>query len=206
MKRRDYIWTNNFAYAVGLIAADGNLSKDGRHIIFTSKDLELVEKFKKALNLNVKISQKSRDRSKRKIYYFVQFSDVNLYRFLLEIGLMPNKSKKVKNVSIPEVFFFDFLRGLIDGDGNINVFFHPQSKLPQLKVRIISASSEFIFWLKNAILQYGISGFLTKGNGVKVLVYAKHESIALLNLIYYPSVELSLGRKRERAKPFLRVW
>ncbi len=39
-------WSPELAYAIGLLVADGCLSKDGRHIDFTSKDLELVESFK----------------------------------------------------------------------------------------------------------------------------------------------------------------
>ena len=51
-------WSPNFAYAIGLLATDGCLYNDGRHISFVSKDLELVEMFKKILGLEVKISAK----------------------------------------------------------------------------------------------------------------------------------------------------
>ncbi len=40
-----YRWNANLAYAVGLIAADGCLSKDGRHIILVSKDIEQLLDF-----------------------------------------------------------------------------------------------------------------------------------------------------------------
>src|SRR5687768_5212863 len=36
-------WTSALAYAVGLIATDGNLSGDGRHIAIPSKDIDLLE-------------------------------------------------------------------------------------------------------------------------------------------------------------------
>jgi len=38
-------WTNELAYAAGLIATDGCLVDDGRHIAFTSKDHDLMETF-----------------------------------------------------------------------------------------------------------------------------------------------------------------
>ncbi len=44
-------WTANLAYAVGLITTDGCLSKDGRHIDLTSKDLEQCELSKTKLNI-----------------------------------------------------------------------------------------------------------------------------------------------------------
>ena len=50
-------WSSDMAYAVGLMATDGHLSIDGRHLDLTSKDVEQLENFKKALDLNCKISQ-----------------------------------------------------------------------------------------------------------------------------------------------------
>jgi hypothetical protein len=39
----DFEWAPKLAYAVGLIATDGNLSKDGRHLVRTSEDKALLE-------------------------------------------------------------------------------------------------------------------------------------------------------------------
>ena len=38
-------WSPQFAYAIGLLVSDGNLSPDGRHINFTTTDVELIELF-----------------------------------------------------------------------------------------------------------------------------------------------------------------
>ena len=75
-------WCAELAYAIGLIATDGNLSKDGRHINFTSKDKQLAGLFAKCLNLQTKITMKGNGFGKEKKYYFVQFGDKNFYRFL----------------------------------------------------------------------------------------------------------------------------
>ncbi|MCX6743614.1 MAG: hypothetical protein NT116_05255, partial [Candidatus Parcubacteria bacterium] len=99
---------------MGLITTDGNLSPDGRHLHFTSKDLELAALFKKILGLTNKIGKKSRGGDEEKKYYVVQFGDINFYRFLLSIGLMPNKSKILGSLKIPDRYFKDFLRGCID--------------------------------------------------------------------------------------------
>lgn len=42
-------WNNNFAYAIGVIATDGNLSPDLRHLHITSKDQEMLINCKKML-------------------------------------------------------------------------------------------------------------------------------------------------------------
>lgn len=111
------IWSANFAYVIGLLTTDGNLSKDGRHIIFVSKDLEQINNFKEILKLSNKTMAKKSTYNPNGKYYQVQFGNVNLYRFLLSIGLFPNKSKTIKEVGVPDRYFADFLRGHLDGDG-----------------------------------------------------------------------------------------
>lgn len=54
-------WSAELAYVIGFLATDGNLSPDGRHINFTTKDYELVFLVKKFLKLSNKIAKKSRE-------------------------------------------------------------------------------------------------------------------------------------------------
>ncbi len=200
-------WSPQFAYAIGLITTDGNLSKDGRHMNMTSKDIDLIMVFKKCLGLSNTIGRKSRGKSKEKKYFQVQFGDINFYNFLVSIGLSPAKSKTLSPLNIPDDYFSDFLRGCIDGDGSIGVFRHPESEHGQLRVRLCSASRNFLQWVKDKISSiYSIEGgWVETKNSISVLVYAKADSIKLLNFVYYPEVDYYLKRKYERARPFLRV-
>ena len=59
-------WTGGLAYIIGLITSDGCLSKDGRHIDFTSKDLDQIQNFTKILGLNNKIGIKKTNLTKLK--------------------------------------------------------------------------------------------------------------------------------------------
>ncbi|MCL5435596.1 MAG: hypothetical protein M1275_00770, partial [Patescibacteria group bacterium] len=111
-------WSSNLAYAVGLIATDGCLYKDGRHLAFISKDYDLVCQFKELLGLNNKIAKKPSGFVKGGYGHWVQFGDVNFYNFLLSIGLTPAKSKTLGPLKIPDRYFFDFIRGHFDGDGS----------------------------------------------------------------------------------------
>src|SRR3989344_5404579 len=120
-------WSPNFAYAIGLLTTDGNLSPDGRHIELTSKDLEQLENFMKCLKIQNKIGQKISGFTKRKTTR-IQFGDINFYKFLLSIGLMPNKSKTMGRIQIPDAYFFDFLRGHFDGDGTFYSYWDPRWK------------------------------------------------------------------------------
>lgn len=117
-------WSNSFAYAIGLLVADGSLSKDRRHIVFVSKDREQVLNFCRALNINQIYS--TYKGGKNTYAYRVQIGDVLFYNFLSKIGLTPNKSLSIKKVKIPEKYFFHFVRGCFDGDGSVYSYFDPR--------------------------------------------------------------------------------
>jgi len=57
LKKVQVKWTPNFAYAIGLITSDGNLSPDGRHLNLTSKDREIVVMFKDCLGIGIDVSK-----------------------------------------------------------------------------------------------------------------------------------------------------
>lgn len=198
-------WSSDFAYAIGLITTDGSLSRDGRHIDLTSKDKEMVENFKRCLGIDNKIGRKARGGSTDKKYYRVQFGDIVFYKFLLSIGLGPAKSKTISALKIPNKQFRDFLRGCLDGDGNINVQSHPESKHPQLRIRITSASEKFLVWLKIEIENRTDikGGWVRPVRRAYELSYGKSDSIKFLTYIYYDSPKSYLTRKYLRAKPFL---
>jgi hypothetical protein len=110
-------WSPDFAYAIGLIATDGNLSANKRTINFTSKDECLVILIKKCLGVSNKITHKARGGETVKKYSVIQIGDVIFYRFLESIGLTTKKSKTISSINIPDKYFLDFLRGHFDGDG-----------------------------------------------------------------------------------------
>lgn len=51
-----YAWSPELAYATGLIATDGSLSSDNRHVSLTSSDIQLLNTFRTCLNLKNKIT------------------------------------------------------------------------------------------------------------------------------------------------------
>ena len=194
------VWNSDFAYGVGLITTDGCLSPDKRHIEFSSKDLELVTSFKKCFNLTNKICKKSRGGFPRKLYHRVQFGNVHLYKFLMSIGLSSRKSKIIKALQIPDSIFADFLRGVIDGDGSIGYFMHPESKKKQFRIRIASASKIFLEWLRiklRVILK--TKGSIKKYPRCYELCYYKADSLKIANFIYYRKNLRSLKRKQNIA-------
>ena len=195
-------WSSNLAYAIGLLASDGNLSNDGRHISFKSADKELVETFKSTLNLKNTVGKSARGGEQIKKYFYVGFVDIVFYSFLNRIGLTSAKSKTIKSVDVPEKFFRDFLRGLFDGDGTFYTFW--DTRWPNsfaFKIAFASASIAFVKWLKEKLSQrYAVRGYTHKGAGVFNLEYSKGDTKILFATMYYQDGLPCLERKYLKLK------
>lgn len=198
-------WSPNLAYATGLITTDGNLSGDGRHISFVSKDLEQIENFQQALGLSNKIGTTISGTGSK--CYRIQFSDVDFYHWLVSIGLCAAKSSTLGPIVIPIEFFAHFLRGHLDGDGSLYEYNDPRWPTSYLcYTSFVSASQQHIAWLQNTIEMWlNIRGHITKAKNFSVyqLKYAKQESKMLLPALYYPDHGLALSRKKEKALKML---
>jgi len=201
------IWSDNFAYVIGIIATDGNLSPDLRHICITSKDYELVLNCKTYLNLQNKIGRKAREVSQDKKYYILQFGDKSFFEFLQSIGITPKKSKTIGALKIPEKYFPSFFLGCIDGDGCISISSHPESRQPQSKIRIYSASTDFLEWLlkKCTKIIKTSGGSIMEFPNVRVscLSFGKNDSKNIIRKIYSKNT-ICLSRKRKIAMEVLK--
>ncbi len=214
----NYRWTPELAYAVGLIATDGNLSKDKRHILFTTTDLQLAKIFKKCLGLKNKIMVTPPSGFGKKLAYRINFGNVKFYRWLIKIGLAVNKTHLIKRMGIPERYFADFLRGHIDGDGSIftyndryMVYKNKRYSYDRLYTNFISTSPNHIKWLRSKIkkilnMQGALSFYLKRNRKFPIwqLRFAKYDSLKLLSWIYYKPKLPCLNRKRIIADRFLK--
>ena len=201
-------WSHKLAYAIGLLASDGCLSKDRRHIDLTSKDVEQLENFMTCLEIKNKIGQKLAGH-KKGVYFRVQFGDVALYKFLLSVGLTPAKSKTLGALSIPKKYFFDFLRGSFDGDGSFYSYYDPRWRSSFMYYTVfVSASNDHIEWLREVLAQtLGVKGHISQDGRkrTKQLKYAKRESLKILKNMYYSDTVVCLSRKRLKIQKALTI-
>ena len=198
-------WSPNFAYAIGLIASDGWLSKGTYRIGFGSKELEMMTNFILALGLKNKLGRHARGGEKDKRYFYINFKSKLFYNFLLTIGLTPTKSHTIGPLAIPDQFFGDFLRGLFDGDGTFYSFKDPRWPNSFLyKTSFASASKYFLTWLKKKTTKlYDVKGYLHQGAGVMNLEYTKRDSAKLFEAMYRREDILFLSRKYRKMKTAL---
>ncbi len=210
-------WSAALAYALGLLATDGGLT-GGDTVAFKSKDRELVETLRSCLGAAAPIRPNAGLQR-------IQMGDVRFYDWLESIGVTSRKSLTLGAVAVPSEFFFDLVRGLLDGDGSVlvqevtpNPRRYPLHRYQQLRVRFHCASPRHLDWLRAELLaRLGIVGWIytNRGSGlarVHVLQYSKHESITLLETLYAVDGAPRLDRKwstwndfRVRGRP-TRIW
>ena len=213
----DFVWTPELAYIIGLLVTDGCLSKDGRHIIMRSSEKSLLKTFKKCLKIKNKIGKTKKGKI---VSYRIQFGNTQFYNWLLKIGLTPAKTYTINKIKIPELYFKDFLRGHLDGDGNIlfykdhyNFYKGRNYNNQRVFVRFISASKKHLNWLRQEIIKLvGVKGAFIMNRPKSMnrvfmyeIKFAKKESIKLLKWIYYKKDIPCLKRKRNIAERAIKM-
>lgn len=214
-KKGKPLWTSELAYAVGLIATDGCLYNDGRHIALVSKDTQQLQNLKKCLGLRVKVGMHhgrkgiSSDMNRR-----VQWGDITFYNFLQDIGVTPKKSLTLGKILVPDELFFDFLRGSFDGDGCFYSYFDPRWKSSfMFYLTFSSASRAHIAWLQKSLYRLAdVSGHISisrprkkREAGMQSLRYAKREALLVLRRMYHEHSSVCLTRKRLKIEKALRI-
>lgn len=193
-------WSSDLAYAVGLLVTDGSLSKDGRHIVLVSKDSEQLTNFSRAIGKRQLPVDKTKSGYTGKYVPRIQFSDVVLYRFLLGIGLKPNKTKTIGEILVPEEYLFDFLRGHHDGDGYFYSYFDPRWVSSFMYyLSFTSSSKRHIEWIRARLKSsIGVWGHITRDQKKTVynLKYAKKEGLKILKRMYDDKEAICLSRKK----------
>ena len=180
------------------------MSSDNRNIVITSKDRKFLYQVREVLHLQVKLGRKSRSTEKEKKYSVLQFGDVCFYQFLQNIGLTKRKSLTLSCLKIPDQYFHDFLRGVIDGDGSIQKWRHATNGNMQWSLRIVSGSPFFLPWIKGKIKKImDIDGKIyivrrsERKNPLYILKYGKFAAKVILRICYYNG-GLALQRKLKK--------
>ena len=193
------------AYWLGYLAADGNINKSLCKCSLTSKDLEIIERFKKSISSEHKITTCTiKDKRTNNIskFHIIQITNGNFVSHLVKLGITPNKADYFKVPEINEELLHYFFAGLFDGDGHVGI-----RKLNKPRISLIS-TKEVLLFLQN----YLINNFLisatklqkitqNKKNVWKLLLYK--DSLLFLNWIYSDKNFNYLSRKYEKYITFV---
>jgi hypothetical protein len=202
--KKDYAWNPEIAYLAGLIASDGCLINDGRHLNITSKDIEIIDHFRQILGVKSKVSIKSGQYGTTAFH--LTFSNVAFYDFLLAAGLTPAKSKTIGKLILPDKYYAEFLRGYFDGDGTVYGYWDKRWRSSFMYYcEFVSASHDFLLWLQsmNSLLLGASAGKIKPGTRAFRLVYAKKDSQTLFYCMYRDKNVPLLSRKHLKFVDFI---
>lgn len=120
--------TEEKAYILGFICADGHIEKDRLNITVSVRDRDILEKIRSAMYSNHPIKEVQRmnpyKRTNRSTLTLVELviGSVKLVKPLFDMGLTTNKTYTLSGdilKYVPKYLMRDFLRGYFDGDGNV---------------------------------------------------------------------------------------
>lgn len=196
---------NDKAYWLGYLVADGNISKNLRKCTLVSKDIEIIEKFKKDVNSDHKISvNKIIDKrtGNLSINYSIQITNRIFVSNLINHGVTINKSDEMSVPKIDDKFLSYFFAGLFDGDGCIS---YRNNNLPRIS---LISTKEILLFLQNYLLNnFSIKQTKlrkkteNKKNVWELILYK--DSILFLNWIYKDKKFNYLTRKYEKYINFI---
>lgn len=115
------VQSNNMAYILGFLAADGTVSKSSNEIKITvsNKDKELLQKIKEELEYTGKIKESTTSDG-----FDIATLEITCQSYkedLSKYNIIPNKTY---TFSIPttlnKIYWKDFIRGYFDGDGSVS--------------------------------------------------------------------------------------
>lgn len=144
-------WSEEMAYILGFVAADGNICHSGRaHVLHIAcDDRDIIEKIKKVLEYKGPIHQKIRDNSK--ISYSLRICDSIIFQDLQKLNITERKSLTFNPPIIPGRLIRHFIRGYFDGDGSVSF---RNTKYPSRLVVDFYTASKQMFKYLHRILKY----------------------------------------------------
>jgi Mor family transcriptional regulator len=183
-------------YWLGFIQADGNVSIKRKDNIGFSISLSIVDKehlCKLATWLGFPDSRVRHKKCETGDLVSLSFSTPQLFAWYT-YGIVPRKTYNYVKPNIPNEYFGDYLRGLIDGDG------HTYVEGGKTHIEIVS-NAEYSKWLIQELKQRGIHSKETSYEGKvysRVKVFGLSEVRKIEALCNAQSTDLKLHRKWDK--------
>lgn len=192
--------TEEKAYILGLLYADGNVRHNGFELTLMEDDKELLNKISKIFyNKNILYYRKSRNNSKPQYRLFVTSNIIK--NDLVGHGCMSSKTFKIRLPTLNENMYRHFIRGYYDGDGCIS-FRKSSNKLVTITITSNNQFCNDISTYINNNLNINIKSRIRYGDVGDIILSKQEDIIFFLNWIYYDA-NLYLMRKYLKYKNYL---
>lgn len=189
--------TEESTYILGFIYADGNIAwnpKKGYYTL-TITSAEKDKNHLEAIRNHISSTKPLLYSEKTKSYRLIANSKI-LCEKLMKLGVMPKKSLTMVFPDIQTEFIQHFIRGVIDGDGNVRYVNRKRS--PYFEITIASGSKMFLEKLINVVnREINTSANIKQiGKNTYQVQYSCSRGEKLANYIYN-DVSIYLERKRK---------
>lgn len=186
--------TEEKAYWLGFLYADGCVHSNSYEISVNITDKEHVKKFQKAIeatNHKITVTNDKRWENAKTLYQF-SIKDKQLHEDLTKWGCIPQKSLKIDKIpNIPRDFISHFIRGYFDGDGSL----HYLKGTNNYRISFVGTQS-FLMDIQKE-LQTNVSLYFgSSGKAYDLQISGRKQVERILNYIYQDSTEQTrLDRK-----------
>ena len=207
----DKIDTEDKAYFLGFLYADGNLYKPYRKISMElhERDIHILEKFKENLKSTYPLvfwKRKLKVSGNINTYVTLAIIDKHFSEVCEKLGIIPRKSLFIKFPNrdiIPENLVRHFVRGYFDGDGSIS-WSADGGRTPYVS---IIATDEFSKSIQQEFYKItGINGLVAPTNETRGMSFfrlsGRIKGLLFLKWIY-DGATIYLNRKYDKYKEFL---
>lgn len=190
------------AYWIGFIAADGNMSKNGQLTLqLAEKDLHHLEKFHKFMGATSKISKiECKLNGKSFLANRVSFKSKKLKEDLARHNIIKAKSKILTlSENIPKQFMSSYILGLVDGDGSF--FLSSDRQKPKLNFSLISSLAACEQVMRIFVEMANVNAVSLANSTCSDVVYLKYcgnnNIYKIAKFLYSNNPEIFLERKKQ---------
>jgi hypothetical protein len=203
-------WTNNMAYTLGFITADGcvGMHDNSYSLSISSNDIYLLENIRDDMKSDYAIGVDKTGCG------HLSITNRNVVMDVMAHGIMPRKSWNPVLPDVPVEYRADLIRGVFDGDGTVYISKDSTKGYTKINSEIIAIRKPFLQDIGNIIRD--LNGSIPKiycdmtrvkrpgnCNPMYKLLYPVKESIALYHALYDDCTTFHLIRKREKFEKWL---
>ncbi|CEG27409.1 LAGLIDADG family homing endonuclease [Bacillus sp. B-jedd] len=189
-------WNNEMAWVLGFIVTDGCINPTQSFSI-SQKDIYPLERIKRLLDHTGTIEKYGKSTT-----YMLSVNSKVMKEDLNKLGLTEKKSLTIKFLVCPAEYLPHFVRGVIDGDGHVDI--------DGYRVTVTSASSSFAEGLLSVFQSWGLQAYVHKEIGrntntiFRVIVSGKSSVSKLAEIIYRNAGSNCIQIKKEKMMQIFR--
>lgn len=196
-------WNHNMAYILGFLLSDGYVGKTFISFVVQKVDEEILQFIQKEISPSRPITDRNRLDARSNKYSHcacIKINSETIIEDLRKLGVRPLKKNRNSIPNIPKEYIWDFIRGIFDGDGSIQLRKLERSYKGDFRagrVKITFPNLEFLETLKkDFLMDLGSIVKSSTSNCYHWNLSDRKKIIALFSQIY--NGNFSLSRKSEK--------